>query len=91
MPKVTCVKCEKEMRPKENDATYLETTGPEREPYKVWSADVWACPLCEFEVVSGFGLKPVSGRWEDDFYDRLAVALANHLNGAKKVYYSHEK
>lgn len=91
MPKVTCVKCEREMRPKENDAVYLETAGPDRLPYKIWSADVWACPICEIEVVSGFGLNPIAGNWEDDFHDRVAVLLSNQINGGKKVHYSHEK
>ena len=85
MPKVTCVKCEGEMRPLKNDVAFVETTGPERSPYKIWSADLWGCPLCGVEVVSGFGNKPIAGRWQDDFEERLHSEIKRG-----PIFYAHE-
>jgi hypothetical protein len=29
-------------------------------PYKIWSSDLWECQGCGAEILSGFGLSPIS-------------------------------
>ena len=86
MPKITCVKCQKELRPKKNDVAFVETSGPERSPYKIWLADLWACPVCGVEIVSGFGCAAIHGNWEEDFEQSL-----HREQKRGPVFYSHEK
>lgn len=77
-----CVKCQCEMRPKQNDVGVLTMAGDQ--PYQLWSADLWACPGCEVEIISGFGWKAMVEHWEDNF--------THHLEDYKgRLYHNYEK
>ena len=60
-----CVKCQTEMRPETNGIGLLDmaTFGP----YKVWDADLYKCPSCGQEIVTGFGEGAVSHHIDEDF------------------------
>lgn len=49
-----CVKCEVEFRMKEAGIYVVETYEQNKSIYKIWCADVWECPICKAEIVSGF-------------------------------------
>lgn len=36
-------------------------------PYKVWVADLWACPDCGHQILSGFGKGPIAEHYEPNF------------------------
>ena len=57
MPAPVCVTCQVEFRVKRNDIA-AELMAAERS-YQVWSADLWECPSCHFQIVSGFGACPI--------------------------------
>jgi len=65
-----CVKCGKSMRPKENGIRAVEMA--DFGPYKIWMADLWKCPSCGIEIISGFGNKPEAGHFQPDFTSLLA-------------------
>lgn len=62
-PNTVVCGCSRIMRVKKNGITVEETT-ESGEPYRLWSADLWACPNCGIEVISGFGRHPVAEGYE---------------------------
>ena len=53
MTERVCAKCCKEMRPEKNGVwVFLYSTFG---LYQIWSADLWKCPCCGVEIISGFG------------------------------------
>jgi DNA-directed RNA polymerase subunit RPC12/RpoP len=67
MPKPVCVSCKTEFQLKKNGVVALETIGPVGDPYKIWSSDLWECPRCHSQILSGYGLNPLSHRGDPDF------------------------
>lgn len=41
------------------------------EPYKLWAGDLWRCPGCGAEILSGFGFHSVAEHFEPDFKEQL--------------------
>ena len=66
MPKIVCVECQTELRPETNGTTVFEMAS--FGIYKLWDADTWKCPGCEYEVVAGFGQQPIMEHYQDGFY-----------------------
>ena len=60
-----CVKCRTEMRPETNGVGLLDMA--EYGPYKVWDADLYKCPTCSYEIVTGFGVDAISHHIDEDF------------------------
>ena len=58
--------------PKQNDVAAIEMLRTRR--YALWSADLYECPDCGCQVVTGFGAKPVSMEHEPGFVARCADA-----------------
>lgn len=68
-------KCKTQMRCKKNEVYVIEvaTFGPAA----IWSADLWACPVCGEEMIAGFGLKPIIEHYQDGFDEALEKAKAS--------------
>lgn len=75
MTKLLCPDCQVEFQPKKNGVHVIEMFLNPPEPYKVYGADLWACPICGKTVITGFswGVE----HFEEEFADHLKVALAN--------------
>jgi hypothetical protein len=92
--KPICVPCRRFYRMKKSGFAFVEgmprggnfedpapigTRAPERwQPYKVWFGDLWRCPDCGAEVITGTGYQPMAERHHDDFRDlieRLGATL----------------
>lgn len=69
--KPVCVKCECEFRPEKNGVYVREMCNKNEDTYKVWCADKWKCPICETEIVVGFGGNPLFGNWNEDCKARM--------------------
>lgn len=69
MPKLVCVKCQRQLRPETNGATVIDYAS--FGPYKVWDADIWKCPECGQKIVAGFAEHPFMEHWHTDFAERL--------------------
>lgn len=40
-------------------------------PYKLWAGDLYECPGCGAQVISGAAAKPVAEHYEPDFADQV--------------------
>jgi hypothetical protein len=65
MPKPICVKCKVEFKIEKTGVNIVEMFQNNKEIYKIWSADKWKCPLCDIEIVYGFGVMPLIQNGED--------------------------
>lgn len=94
MLKPVCVDCQRFFRMKKSGVWFVESmpgpghTRPEPGtaeprswvPYKVWVADLWACPGCGHEVLSGFGSGPVSEHYMPGFAEAMARCTVKPVN-----------
>ena len=75
-----CVRCEVEMRVKTNGvllveaATYGFVTARD--------ADLWHCPVCDFEIVSGAAPKERYGNW---YVDDMVAQVKKHEAAGQRV------
>ena len=72
--KPVCADCSIDMFPDRNGAWVIDMCMDPPEPYKVWAADRWACPVCNRKIMSGFSNHGVR-REEDNFLELLNRAL----------------
>ena len=61
-----CVDCKTEMIPEKNSILVCQHN-PAGKPIKIWCADLWKCPMCEYEIILGFGSGAISEWYEDSF------------------------
>ena len=67
---IVCVKCNREMRPKQNGASFIEMAG--NEPYKLWMADLWECQECGAQILYTNTLQsPIAQHFQPDFADKV--------------------
>ena len=86
MPKLVCVNCQTELKAECNDTIVVETAS--FGPYKVWSADLWKCPGCGFEIVAGFANIPIrQDHYMPDFPEWLEKEITYH----ERVIYDNER
>jgi len=87
MLKPICVPCQRFYRCKKNGRYFIEAAPngsdalPGRadpsdwHPYKLWSGDLWECPDCGAEIISGVGLEPISVQHEQPRFGELLQTL----------------
>lgn len=56
MDPVVCRKCKRALVPLKNGIPVVEVA--DFGPYKLYEADVWECPNCHVEIVTGFSQNP---------------------------------
>jgi len=56
------------MSPEKNGVMVEEHRG-QNEPYKIWNADLWKCPKCGFELIAGFGSRPIVEHFHEAYKD----------------------
>jgi len=66
MNKPICVQCETEFRMEVAGIYVTEMFQKNKEVYKLWSADLWKCPICDTRIVFGFGNKPCVHHADED-------------------------
>ena len=57
------------MKPKKNEVgclDYADFSGELRQ-CQIWDADLWECPKCGYQIVSGFGMKPIDAHYNQSF------------------------
>jgi len=72
MSKVICVECECSMRKEESGVCVVEWFRNNRKIYKLWSADLFRCKLCDKIVVADFANEPFAEHFKDNMKERLA-------------------
>ena len=68
-----CGKCSRTLKPEKNGITAVELL-KDGSPYKIWSADLLKCPICGFELITGFGYDAQHQNFEPDFQSRIDEA-----------------
>ena len=86
MPKNICVKCEVEFKPFENGVIVAEMFQNNTALYRLWSADLWQCPKCGYQIVSGYG----NHAYAEHFEQNLEKIIAEETVLGKKIIYSKE-
>jgi hypothetical protein len=56
------------MRVKKNSVT-VEEVFEDGSPYKLWDADLFECPECGVEVITGFGGGPLAEHYQPTYAD----------------------
>ena len=67
MRRPICVKCRIEFRPVENGVTVVDMFSQPPKPYRMWQADLFECPICKTQIVSGFADKALAYHHESVF------------------------
>jgi len=83
MPKSVCVNCEVELKPEENGIVVAEMFQENTKIYKLWYADLWKCPLCDYKIILGFGNNPFMEHFQGDCESRVDELL---LEGKTIIY-----
>jgi hypothetical protein len=60
-----CSKCEVELKCHKTGVLVIEHAN--FGPYKIWDADEYECAVCGIRIVTGFGQRPISEHFMDDF------------------------
>ena len=68
MPRPVCVKCKIEYRPEKIDIIAEEMV--QFGSYKLWCADLWKCPICGHQLISGYGREAYAERFEPDYREK---------------------
>lgn len=90
MPRPLCVGCHVEMRVEEIGVTVLEEAralaqGEEEQgPYKLWQADLFACPRCGRQIVARYADRPTP------YYAPGFAEELDHARETGKLYVMHE-
>jgi hypothetical protein len=79
MPKMVCTTCCVELVPRTNGVVVVEMFNEPPQPYQLWNADAWVCPVCQFEIIAGFAHDPYAEHWQPDFEKHLTVLLNSPL------------
>ena len=54
------------MHVKQNSVT-VEERLEDQSPYKLWDADLYECPECGVEIITGFGQAPLAEHWQPTY------------------------
>ena len=54
-----CVRCQVGYQIAKSGVYLIEMFNDPPEPYKLWNADLWQCPICNHQIVRGFGNEAV--------------------------------
>jgi len=71
-----CPACQVEFHPEHNGVGVLDMA--DYGPVDLWEADLWQCPKCGFQIVSGFGDNPISSHYKEDEFPRLVQSYRDH-------------
>lgn len=66
-----CVKCQTYLIALKNEVHVLETFEDGISPYKLWMADLFICPDCNFRMIGGFGRHNYDEHYTATFSENL--------------------
>lgn len=84
-----CVSCQCEMRCSKTGATIVIMSGGK--PYQLWQADIFQCPGCGFEAVTGWAEKPITHSGQEGFRACLKRYLDTGKEEGGRIEYIYEK
>ena len=75
MKRPICVRCQTEFRNIKSGTAVIDMFSQPTEPYQVWRADLFECPMCKTQIVSGFAQEPLAEHYQDSFGYWLRKAI----------------
>ena len=72
MNKAICRKCEVEFKVIKNGVIVVEHFNTPPEPYKLWEADLYKCPKCNAEIVTGLAQEPFLEHFQGNIGKKVA-------------------
>lgn len=84
-----CVSCQTYLAVAENGVIVLETMDNGYTPYKIWMADLFECPDCHYQLISGFGLQPIAEHYLPGFNKVLAEVTHTIRGCPRSLHESH--
>ena len=90
MPKAICIKCKVEYKPLETGA-YAAEMFKGNNIYKIWSADIWQCPICKNKIALGFAQNPIAHHFETEKVEKLkdGIKAFAYENASDAINYRH--
>ena len=82
MPRPLCVKCQVEFHPEKNDIVVEEMSGFFGS-LRLWCADLWECPHCHCQIITGYGIDAYAEHWQDGYAIKRQAA---EKHGLYKMY-----
>ncbi len=68
-----CGKCQAKFEVRVMGVTVVETAGVPPQPFRLWKADSYGCPICNAELITNFGHAPVIESHEAGFSEAMAA------------------
>ena len=95
MNRPVCVKCEVVMRMGPMGVYVIELFQGVK-ICRIWSADVYECPKCGFQIIGGWGNKPLANNFDDKRMRETNAAMVEakkltDVDGIKRIFYWREK
>ena len=87
MPQPICVMCQVEYRPEKN-GVIAEEMATGIGSYKLWYADLWKCPVCDHQIIVGFGKNAIAGHWMKEYQD---IKAAETLHGQDPAFVFYDR
>lgn len=87
--KPVCVPCEMEYRMAASGVYVFEmyTAGI----YRIWSADLHFCQVCNHKILFGYGNKPLMEHFEDGFKEKVEDIKSQALLGKCVIVHAYDK
>ena len=83
--KPVCAECQIGMVPDINGISLIDMYLDPPEPYQIWSADLWYCPICNHRIVDGYGNAPTQHH-QDGFKTILELSRNSvHIYNFEKI------
>lgn len=73
---VFCAKCKRFMEAEKNGVTVEEMMEGNR-PYKLWKADLYQCPKCGNEIITGFASDAFAEHFQEDYQQQKVREVNN--------------
>lgn len=89
MHRPVCVKCRVEMLPEKNGTICVDYT--KQGPYKMWDSDMYRCPVCQIDILVGFGQAEISVCHDGQFEGMLKGFEKAEREGRALVVRSYER
>ena len=69
-----CVECNRKMRVEKNGVVWEDLIPPDV-PYKLYMADLWKCPGCDWQIITGSATTPFAEHFEPGYAEKAKRAM----------------
>lgn len=85
-----CSNCQIGLRVQENGVMVLEMYQENKEIYRIWFADVWGCPECDFSILVNPSTLPAAEHHQKEKMETYKKMVDEYVQKGK-LYYLYER